>query len=147
MVATPAGWISRASMAPRFHVTPLRASRALALRFLAHHTAICLRRFVVVLPAPVVDTLSDSKIMVRCQCPSSSGVCKAKAVPDCQLSSFVDTLWTLRSWCSVDLLHIHLISSLGYEARIVPPRQLASIVATSCSLMYARLCHRLPPFD
>lgn len=75
LMATPAGWISRASMVPRFHVTPLRASRALALRFLGHQLGVSLRRFVVVLPAPAVDTLSDFKIMVGGYCGDLVDLC------------------------------------------------------------------------
>ena len=73
LMKTSAGWISKATLQPRVHVTPLRASRSLALRFLGHRFGVPMDRFVVVVPAPAVEEQGDSKILVRCCIPQPSG--------------------------------------------------------------------------
>ena len=65
-------------MHPRFHVTPLRASRGLALRFLGQLFGVPLERFVVLLPAPAVaEDCENEKIWVRPLAPA----CPATPAP------------------------------------------------------------------
>ena len=66
MVPGKAGWVSAAPLRSCVHVTPLRASRALALRYLGHRFGVPLDRFVVLVPAPTAKGDGDDKLLVRC---------------------------------------------------------------------------------
>lgn len=64
MVPGKAGWISAAQLQSCVHVTPLRASRALALRYLGHRFGVPLDRFIVAVPAPTAKEAEGDKLMV-----------------------------------------------------------------------------------
>ena len=65
MVPGKAGWLTKASLQSCVHVTPLRASRSLALRFLGHRFGVPLDRFVVAVPAPAASEQEGDKLLVR----------------------------------------------------------------------------------
>lgn len=64
MVPGKAGWISAAQLQSCVHVSPVRASRALALRYLAHRFGVPLDRFVVTVPAPTAREEEGDKLLV-----------------------------------------------------------------------------------
>lgn len=65
MVPGKAGWITAAALQSCVHVTPVRASRALALRYLGHRFGVPLDRFVVLVPAPTAKETDGEKLQVR----------------------------------------------------------------------------------
>ena len=56
--------ITTAPLVSCVHVTPLRASRALGLRFLAHKFGICLDRLSLLVVAPTATPTSTDKLLV-----------------------------------------------------------------------------------
>lgn len=64
MVPGKAGWITAARLQSCVHVTPVRASRALALRYLSHRFAVPLDRFVIAVPTPTAKEEEVDRLLV-----------------------------------------------------------------------------------